>query len=187
MTRWTLIIFNLVAFDVCWTLAMLGASRSWWWCGPLVIAASLAIQLRASPSPRREAAIIFAGALVGTLLDWTAVALGLFSHEGRSTAAFLVIFFSLWLNFGTTLRPALRWMWRRPALAAALGGVGGPMAYWLGARLGAISITQPMALTLAWVAVQYALATPLWMRAADRFIAPPAGTDPPPTGPAATP
>lgn len=186
MTRWTLLIFNLVAFDVCWTIAMFGASRWWWWAGPLVIAASLAVHLRASPVPGREAAVIFAGALVGALLDWTAVALGLFSHHATSTAAFLLVFFSLWVNFGTTLRPSLRWMWRRPWLAAVVGGVGGPMAYWVGSRLGAISLRQPMELTLVWVAAQYAIATPLWMLAADRVIAPPAGTSRPRTVPAAT-
>ena len=37
----------------------------------------------------------------------------------------------------------LRWLWNRPGLAALLGLVGGPLAWWAGDRLGALDLVAP--------------------------------------------
>jgi hypothetical protein len=178
MSRWLVIAINVVSFDALWTAAMFGAGKSWWWAAPVLIVLSMAVQLWFYTSPGREVYLILAGAAVGTGLDWLAVTLGVFRYASESRAEFLVLFCSLWINFGTTLRPSLRWMWRRPALAAALGLIGGPVAYWVGARIGAISLSGAEWRGLAWVAAQYGIALPVWMVVADRVIGARDGTGP---------
>lgn len=169
MKRWLTIILNLVAFDVCWAAAMLSAAKPWWWIGPALIALSAAGQLLLRPAPLLLAAVLVGGSAVGVLTDLLAASLGLFAFNGGQ-GRFALVFFALWLNFGTTLTPSLRFLWRRPLAAALLGGFGGPLAYLAGHELGAITLADDRLPTLAWVAAQYALLTPLWMRAAERFV-----------------
>jgi hypothetical protein len=60
----------------------------------------------------------------------------------------------MWLLFATTLNVSLRWLKHRPLLAAALGAVAGPAAYFAGYKLGGVQIpeftTTMTALALGW-------------------------------------
>ena len=178
MRGWLPIAINVAAFHVLWTAAMFGAGKPWWWVAPALILLSLAGQLRLSPRPIREGVLILAGACVGVSADWLASSLGLFRYVGQSPVEFLTLFGALWVNFGTTLRPSFRWMWRRPVLAAVSGAIGGPGAYWVGSRIGAITLAGPEWRGLVWVATQYAAALPLWMLAANRMLGEPGAADP---------
>ncbi len=170
MKRWLPIITNVVLFDALWTLAVLGAGRPWWWGAPVLILLSAVMQLRWSPAPRFEALLILLGAAAGVSLDILSNTLGLFHYSSPYRPEFILVFFALWINFGTTLRPSFRWAWRRPVVAATLGGIGGPLAYWTAARLGAVMASEPAWRFFAWSAAQYALALPLWMLAAAALI-----------------
>ena len=71
---------------------------------------------------------------------------------------------SLWINFATLLNVSLKWLHGRYALAAVLGALGGPAAYYSGARLGAMQnlpgIGSLLVLSLAW---SVAVPIVLWM------------------------
>ena len=166
MNRWATLLANIVLFDVLWTLAVYGAGRPWWWAAPVLILASAGAQLRWSPAPAAESLVIFGGAVGGVLLDIAANSLGLFRYASPSRVEFVIVFYSLWINFGTTLRPSLRWVWGRWAAAALLGGAGGLVAYWTAGRIGAIAPVEPAWRAFAWCGVQFAVAVPLWCAAA---------------------
>lgn len=166
MTRWAPIASNIVLAHALWTLAVCGAGTTWWWAAPALILISAIVQLRWSPAPAAECMFVFVGGFAGMLLDMASNALGLFNYASSSQIEFVVVFASLWINFGTTLRPSLRWLWRRRVLAAILGGVCGPLTYWAAARIGAISPTEPAWRVFAWCGMQYAVALPLWGSAA---------------------
>lgn len=67
---------------------------------------------------------------------------------------------ALWANFATTLNLSLAGLQSRPGLAALLGLVGGPLAYWGGAGLGAMTFVAPLP-ALITLALGWALLTPL--------------------------
>ena len=67
---------------------------------------------------------------------------------------------ALWANFATTLNLSLAGLQNRPGLAALLGLVGGPLAYWGGAGLGAMTFIAPLP-ALITLALGWALLTPL--------------------------
>lgn len=67
---------------------------------------------------------------------------------------------ALWANFATTLNLSLAGLQTRPWLAALLGLVGGPLAYWGGAGLGAMTFVAPLPALIA-LALGWALLTPL--------------------------
>lgn len=182
MKRWVPIAVNTVAFNALWAVIVLGAARPWWWVGPALVGLSAAAQLMIfSPRPAREAAVIAGGAMIGVGLDSAGAALGMYRYAGGSAGEFLAVFTALWVNFGTTLRPGLSWMWRRPLVAAAFGGIGGVFSYWAAARIGAVRFDEHGWSGLWWVAAQFAVAVPAWMLAADAALSAPAGTGPRPT------
>ncbi len=74
----------------------------------------------------------------------------------------------MWLVFATTLNVSLRWLRGLPLAALGLGAVGGPLAYWGGERLGAMTFVVPVAATAA-IAVGWVVLTPVLVRLARRF------------------
>lgn len=154
----------------------------------MLVAASTALHLRFSPCPRDEARVIAVGSVAGVLGDLAAVGLGIWQFQGEgSSAGFLLVFLALWANFGATLRISLRFLWRRPALAALLGACGAPLTYWVAHRFGAIRIAEPIGQGMAWVGVQYALSIPAWLWLARRWMPNAPGGVPPSTSPRGTP
>jgi hypothetical protein len=75
---------------------------------------------------------------------------------------------ALWALFATTLNESLRMLQTRPWIAALFGAVGGPLAYYAGAGLGALHFVDPGAM-LGALTVGWALATPLLLSLARRL------------------
>jgi len=80
----------------------------------------------------------------------------------------------MWMLFATTLNVSLRWLQPRLGLAALLGMIAGPLAYYAGARLGGVSFSAPAAALCA-VAAVWTLVLPMLLIIASRCRGP-AGT-----------
>jgi hypothetical protein len=75
---------------------------------------------------------------------------------------------ALWAAFATTLNVSLRALRPHYLLSAILAAVGAPLAYYAGAKLGALQwVDEAPALLL--IALGWALLTPLLMKSAQRF------------------
>lgn len=75
----------------------------------------------------------------------------------------------MWMAFATLLNVSLAWLKHRLMLAAVLGFVGGALAYYAGARLGAMQLGQPLGLSLAAIGALWAIAFPALLYAARRL------------------
>jgi hypothetical protein len=73
----------------------------------------------------------------------------------------------LWVNFATTLNIALKRLHGHPVFCALLGAIGGPAAYYAGARLGAIQMHDRLEFFLAVLAVVWGIAVPALFRISD--------------------
>ena len=67
---------------------------------------------------------------------------------------------ALWFNFAMLVSISLSWLKGRYLLAAILGGLTGPIAYWGGEKLGAITIATPFEQGYVPLALIWALALP---------------------------
>lgn len=165
------LIVNLAGFQIGWLACVLGAAQGLPWLGPLVALPVLARHLRAAARPAAELALLALAGLAGLVLDSALVLAGrLRFAEGvllPGLAPYWMVV--LWMLFATTFNLGLRWLRARPALAAALGAVGGPLAYLAGARLGAAQALEPAWLTHLAVGLVYAIATPALLLAARRL------------------
>jgi hypothetical protein len=74
----------------------------------------------------------------------------------------------LWANFATTLNVSLRPLRERLGLAALLGVIGAPLAYFGGSRLGALELVEAVPALLA-IGAGWLFLSPLLFLAARRF------------------
>jgi len=147
---------NVVAFQLGWFASLMGAARGLPWLGPVAVMLVLAWHLFRNPGWRAEVILALATGVFGFLFDSALIAVGVFSPVRQWMPAPLspLWMISLWVNFATLLNVSLRWLQGRYLLAALLGAVGGPAAYYAGAQMGATLETLRMGsilvLSLAW-------------------------------------
>jgi hypothetical protein len=161
---------NIILFQVGWFACVLGAARGLAWAGSLAALAICGVHLALARRPRSEAALLLIVVAIGFAWDSGIAALGLvhFADGGPWNNFAPYWMAALWLVFATTLNVSLRWLRGRVGLAAVLGALGGPLAYYAGARLGALEFSDPAA-GLAVQAAGWALLMPLLTRLAVRF------------------
>ena len=161
---------NLIAFQLGWWSVVLSAARGMPELGLAVVAVLVAWHLLRVRSHAGEASLIALTGLMGLAFDSLLQASGWVVFAGGGMAPWLAPLWmaALWANFATTLNVSLRPLRGRPWLAAGLGAVGGPLAYWGGAGLEAMTFHQ-LGAGLAALAVAWALLTPLLLALAARL------------------
>ena len=165
---WRLLLPNLLLFQAGWFAAVLGAANGMAWLGPLAIAFILAFHIYRAGDRTREGLLILAVLLVGLAFETLLAFSGWVAYPGHESWIAPLWMIALWGNFAATLNVALRSLRSRAWLLAALGLVGGPLAYWAGAGLGAMAWLQTWQVLL-YLALGWALLTPLMGRLALNF------------------
>lgn len=132
-------IINLALFQAAWFAAVLGTAAGMPWVGPLFLVPVLAVDLSFSGDRAGELKLLLSAGLIGFLFDTALVSAGIFSPLQHLvprpfSPPWMV---GLWLNLAATLNLSLSWLRGRYLSAALFGAVGGPLAYYGGARLGA--------------------------------------------------
>ena len=154
-------VINFVLFQAVWFALVLGAARGLPWLGALAVAAALIIHFAMTPPKERR---------VEVLLVVAAAALGFFTDSCLGAAGAITLvpwgfpapfsplwMIMLWINLATTINVSLAWIRERHALAIVFGSIGGPVAYYSGAKLGAMTrLPGPgdlLLIGLAWAVV----------------------------------
>lgn len=116
--------------------------------------------------------VMAVSALAGFALESGLAASGLINYGAAWPSAFLAPgwLVGLWVAFGATLPATARLVGGWPlAGQALLGGIGGPLAYFGGARLGALTFAEPSWMGLAVLAVAWAALLPALLALQRRF------------------
>jgi hypothetical protein len=162
---------NILLFQAAWFACVLGAAKGYPWAGPVAVCIAAIVRTAQSPYRGREAFLLVSCGLLGFAADSALIGLGFFEPARGSfpvpwSPPWLV---AMWVNFGATLNVSLAFLKNRPALSAALGALGGPMAYYAGVRLGAASIPEPAWAGLAAIGAAWGAALPLMAGLATRL------------------
>jgi len=164
------LVANFVLFQIGWFACVLGGAHAMPWLGPAIVLPIIAWHLARATRPDRELTLILIAGAIGAAFDSALVAAGWVRYASGTladgTAPYWMV--ALWMLFATTLNVSLRWLRTRPLAGATLGAVGGPLAYWGGARLGGVAFVEPVA-AIAAIAFGWALLTPALVRLAERF------------------
>jgi hypothetical protein len=166
----SVIVANVLLYQIGWFAAVLGAARGWPWLGVAVLAAVVAVHLVRARTPARELALLTLAFAIGAVFETLMVQAGLMRFDGGALLAGTapVWMVALWASFATTLNVSLRALHGRLIAASLLGAVGAPLAYYAGQKLGAVQMVNAGA-ALAVVAAGWALLTPLLFLAARRL------------------
>jgi hypothetical protein len=149
-------IINFTLFQISWFAAVLGAAKEAAWLGPLVLVPVLAVHMSLTDDRQGEQKLLLAAGLLGFLCDTALVNAGVFSPIQHLvprpfSPPWMV---GLWMSFAATLNVSLVWLRRRYPLATVFGAIGGPLAYYSGAELGAteapLSLNGMLVLSVAW-------------------------------------
>lgn len=166
-------VVNIVGLKAGWLACIIGAANDVAWVGPVVVALHLAWHLSTSPSRTGQARLLVLAALVGLVVDTALARGGWLAYASALPLAWISPpwMVALWLNFATALTRSMSFLLDRVWIAGPLGAIGGPLAYWGGAELGAVALTRPS--TLVAVGVAWALSLPLlaWLAARPIVVA----------------
>lgn len=113
---------------------------------------------------------LMAGAL-GLVLDSALTGLGLLRFDSGQWVSWAAPpwIVAMWMMFATTLNSSLSWLKGRFGLAALLGAIAGPLAYFGGAKFGAVQLPEGPVLSLLGVALAWLIAMPLLAWIAQHF------------------
>ena len=160
---------NFLAFQAGWFASILGAANGMPWLGPIVVAAFLATML-VTRRDRASFALRLTGAAgLGFIADTILLRMGVLDFGNEAFSPLWMT--ALWPNLAATLGSSLGWLSRRYVLASLLGAVAGPLAYYAGARLGALRL-DPSLSAFAAIAFEWMATLPLMLLLADRTTSP---------------
>ena len=161
---------NFAVFEAAWFACIFGVAHgqpSW---GTAAVAAAIAWHVAISARPATELALIAILCAIGLVAESLVVAQGNVAYPAGQPVSWLAPYWmvALWGEFGIALNVTLRWLKRRPWLAALLGAVFGPLSFMGGVRMGgARFVDEPAALVT--LVVMWAVLMPLAMWLSDRF------------------
>lgn len=161
-------IFNLIAFQIGWFSCVLGGANQLPWFGVIISAIILFIHIKRAAHPTIEARLIFAALIIGLIFDgvllnlhWIAFSAAPYWPD-QLPPPWMVV---LWGLFASTINISLAWLRHKRVMAILIGAIAGPVAYWSGARLGALQLTQPT-FALIYLSIGWAIAVPVLFKIA---------------------
>lgn len=168
--------WNLISVNIGWLACILGAARGHYWLGLVVVSILFVIHITAIE--RHKMRKIFIVALlttaIGFLMDTTLIIVGAVEpNRWVMPAPFTTIWdLMIWANFSLTLDVSLRFLQKRPLVAAFLGAICAPGTYYAGDRLGALNFSEPVFRSLLWVGAVWLFAMPCLSLTARYFYQP---------------
>jgi len=152
----TPIVVNFVAFQVGWFACVLGGAHQLPWSGTILVSIIIAVHVSRAIRPGAELSLVLLAIAIGSVWDSYLVWRGWLDYPSGTlipdTAPHWIL--AMWGVFATTLNVSLRWMKQRWLIAIVSGAIGGPLAYYAGARLGGVVFTDQttalIALGLGW-------------------------------------
>lgn len=164
------LVANVALFQAGWFACVLGASHGVPWIGAIAAALIVAWHALRAARPARELALVGVAAALGALFETVLLQSGSVRFAVGTLVDGVAPYWmvALWAIFATTLNVSLRRLRAHPVLGALLGGIGGPLAYYAGARLGAVEFAAAGA-ALAAIAIGWAVLTPVLLAAARRL------------------
>jgi hypothetical protein len=168
-------ILNVLMSQVGWFACVLGAANDRPWTGCAIIFALIVIHLLLVKDRGNELRLLLAATLLGILFDTLQEALGVVRFRSGYIVDWLCPLWIalLWTQFATLLHISLNWLSGRYLLAGLVGLIGGPLAFFGGARLGAAILHPNLLFSLVAFALEWAVAMPLMLWLAGRFAVSP--------------
>ncbi len=155
---------NFLLYQIAWFACLLGAAGGQPLAGVAIALGVAGLHLALARSPATELAIVLLTGVIGGVWEYVMMNQDWVRYAGAESARFPPAWIiALWLSFATTFNIALRWLQDRLIMAALLGLIGGPLAWYAGQRMGALVLPDPP-LDLMFIGAGWAVLMPLLLR-----------------------
>ncbi len=163
------VVVNLAVFKAAWTTVLISAAAGTPEFGVIAVAIAVAIHLRSCDNAESEIRLLVVAAAIGFAWESILVISGLLEYSSGNWVPGIAPYWivAMWVLFGTTINVGMRWLRRSRAIAAIAGAIGGPMAFFAGASLGAVEFPSP-AVALICIGIGWAVLLPFLVRIAIR-------------------
>ena len=153
---------NLILFQICWFACVMGAANGLAWLGPLLVILTVPIQvILLTEYHKKETLFVFICGISGFLLETAMIAgnvyIPLYQGWGLVCPPWMA---ALWFNFALLISISLAWLKNKYSLAFFIGGLTGPVAYWGGETLGAITVNSSFGQGYLVLAIVWAFVLP---------------------------
>lgn len=137
---------NYALYQAGWFACILGAASRWPLAGTLIAMALTAVHVLISRDRVGELRLIALALGLGVAVEWYQVRSGTYAFTSGVVVAWISPpwLLMMWAQFATTFRSSLSAIMLVPQRAALFGAVGGPIAFWAGERLGAVTLAEPV-------------------------------------------
>ncbi|MBO9490090.1 DUF2878 domain-containing protein [Endozoicomonas sp. G2_1] len=156
-------LLNILMFQGAWFALVLAGNHAALWLLPI-----LAIHLLLQQRPLAELSLIAVASVIGIFADTLIFNLGGYQFTSNVQIEFLGIaiipwwLMCLWLFFCATLRHSLAFLQQKKLLASILAATSGPLSYFAGMKLGAVSFGWSLPTVIAILALLWAILLPLF-------------------------
>jgi hypothetical protein len=163
-------VINFILFQAGWFASVLLGTTSYYYLGPVAVAAILLFHLKTIPSPSNEMMLLMFALVIGLVWENLLTFSGLLVYpNGQLMGLFAPVWIiAMWPLLAITLNLSLRWLKGNNLLAMAFGAIGGPLAFWAGERLGAVVFTD-FFMAMIVLAIGWALLFPLLMKLSAQY------------------
>ncbi|MCG8393051.1 MAG: DUF2878 domain-containing protein [Pseudomonadales bacterium] len=166
------ILFNVVAFQLLWAAAVMGAAAGLPWLAWLVLMGMLAGQWWLGGPWRQDLFMMAVGALACLLLEPVWLVSDILAYRDWQYAWLAPGWiWALWMGFAVSFHYALGWLGQHPVAGILLGALGGGFSVIMGIRLGAASAPQGEMMLVLVYALTWSLTVPLLAALARRHRA----------------
>ena len=165
------IVRNLILFKLGWVACVMLAAAGKPLLATLAVAVVAAIHLVSVPVVVKEAVLLMAACLIGLAWESLLVGTGILQYPGYAAESGIAPHWivAMWVLFATTVNHGLSWVKKHWAIAAVAGLLGGPMAFFGGANLGAVEFSNTL-IALAVIGAGWAVLLPVLVWISDTII-----------------
>jgi hypothetical protein len=162
---------NFIIFQVCWFACVIGAANNLGWLGPLLVLITVPLQIHLlTENHRAEIFFVIICSISGFFLETLMIIANVYTPVDQGWGQVCPPWMAaLWFNFALLVSISLAWLKDKYTAATILGAVAGPVAYWGGEKLGALTVAATFRSGYLILAVVWALALPLLIYLHDRL------------------
>lgn len=156
------LIFNFSGLQATWAACAYGATHSFPALGLIMGATYVIAHFYLSKERIRDLAIMLMIASVGIILDIALTQMHIlsFPNDINNFLPIPIWLMALWFVFSLTVPYSLYWLEKNLKIAAIAGAVGGSFSYYLGYRLGALELANPLTISVGVYFISWAIFFP---------------------------
>lgn len=157
------LIFNFLGLQVTWAACAYGATQATPSLGVTVGIVYILAHMIFTSTRKQDLTLMFGLSTIGIFLDHANTYFGILSFPNSNVDFTLIPLWLmvLWLVFSLMIPHSLNWLRNNIWLAFFLGGLGGSSSYWLGHKLGALNLSEPLTLSIIVYFIQWAILLPI--------------------------